>query len=45
VVVNANVAAQTLGFVWLGIGVAILIGLIATGRRPDLSVIDSAEQR
>jgi len=45
VVVNANVAAQTLGFVWLGIGVAILIGLIATGRRPDPSVIDSAEQR
>jgi len=45
VVVNANVAAQTLGFVWLGIGVAILIGLIAAGRRPDLSVIDSAEQR
>lgn len=45
VVVNANVAAQTLGFVWLGIGVAILIGLIATGRRPNLSVIDSAEQR
>jgi len=45
VVVNANVAAQTLGFVWLGIGVAILIGLMATGRRPNLSVIDSAEQR
>ena len=44
VVVNAQVAAQTLGFVWLGIGVVILIGLIATGRRPQLSVIDHAEK-
>ena len=31
------VAAQTLGFIWLGIGVAILIVLYATGRRPHLA--------
>jgi amino acid transporter len=37
VVINANVAAQRLGFVWLGIGVLILIVLYATGRRPNLS--------
>jgi amino acid transporter len=37
VVINADVAAQMLGFTWLGIGVVILIGLYATGRRPRLS--------
>jgi amino acid transporter len=36
VVVNAQVAAQTLGFVWLGIGVVLLVFLLATGRRPEL---------
>ncbi len=44
VVINAQVAAQTLGFVWLAIGVVLLVVLIATGRRPDLSVIEHAEQ-
>jgi hypothetical protein len=37
VVVNANVAAQRLGFVWIGIGVVVLLGLYVTGRRPVLS--------
>ena len=37
VAVNANVAAQRLAFVWLGIGVVILVGLYAAGRRPVLS--------
>ncbi len=37
VVVNAKVAAQTLGFVWLAIGVVILIGLLLTGRKPKLA--------
>jgi amino acid transporter len=37
VVVNAKVAAQTLGFVWLAIGVVILLGLMLTGRRPVLA--------
>lgn len=44
VVINAQVAAQTLGFVWLAIGAVLLVVLIATGRRPDLSVIEHAEQ-
>jgi amino acid transporter len=37
VVINAKVAAQMLGFTWLGIGVLILIGLYVSGRRPRLS--------
>ncbi|MEV4708337.1 APC family permease [Actinoplanes sp. NPDC049316] len=37
VVWNANVAAQRLGFVWIGLGVLVLIGLYLTGRRPELS--------
>ncbi len=37
VVVNANVAAQRLGFVWIGLGVLVLLGLYVTGRRPVLS--------
>jgi amino acid transporter len=40
VVVNADVAAQELGFVWLAIGVALLVLLLATGRRPDLALHD-----
>ena len=42
VVINAKVAAQELGFVWLGIGVVILVFLLATGRRPSLTMVDSA---
>src|SRR3954454_18899056 len=37
VVINANIAAQVLGFVWLGIGAIILIVFYATGRRPELA--------
>ncbi|WP_327009675.1 APC family permease [Dactylosporangium sp. NBC_01737] len=37
VVINANVAAQRLALIWLGIGVVVLIGLYAAGRRPTLS--------
>jgi amino acid transporter len=37
VVVNAQVAAQTLGFVWLGIGAVVLVFLLATGRKPELA--------
>jgi amino acid transporter len=36
VVVNANVAAQRLGFVWIGLGLLVLIVLYATGRKPTL---------
>jgi amino acid transporter len=41
VVVNADVAAQELGFVWLGIGVLLLLGLVVSGRRPSLTLDDS----
>jgi amino acid transporter len=34
VVVNAQVAAQTLGFAWLVVGLVVLGILLATGRRP-----------
>ena len=43
VVINAKVAAQTLGFVWLAIGVVLLAILLATGRKPDLSAVDHPE--
>jgi amino acid transporter len=36
VVVNAQVAAQTLGFIWLAVGVVLLVVLLATGRKPEL---------
>ncbi len=44
VVINANVAAQRLGFVWLGIGVVILIVLYASGRRPKLAGQSTLEE-
>jgi hypothetical protein len=37
VVINAKVAAQVLGFVWLGIGLIVLAVFYATGRRPELA--------
>jgi amino acid transporter len=36
VVINAQVAAQTLGFIWLGIGIVLTVVLVAMGRRPEL---------
>ncbi|MDQ1663359.1 MAG: hypothetical protein QOJ68_3339 [Blastococcus sp.] len=36
VIINAQVAAQRLGFVWLAVGAAILIFLLVTGRKPEL---------
>jgi amino acid transporter len=41
VVINAKVAAQILGFVWLGVGAIILIVFYATGRRPALAGLDA----
>ncbi|MFI5530220.1 APC family permease [Kitasatospora sp. NPDC051853] len=43
VIVNADIVAQRLGFVWLLIGAIVLVGLMATGRRPRLSVAESTE--
>jgi amino acid transporter len=37
VVINAQVAAQTLGFIWLAIGIVLLVVLKATGREAELS--------
>jgi amino acid transporter len=45
VVVNANVAAQKLGFVWLAVGVAVLLFLLATGRRPDLNLDETTTRQ
>ncbi|MEU5994813.1 APC family permease [Spirillospora sp. NPDC047418] len=42
VVINAKVAAQKLAFVWLAIGVAVLIALLAMHRRPALAGIEEA---
>ncbi|TQS25047.1 APC family permease [Microbispora sp. KK1-11] len=39
VVINASIAAQVLGFVWLAIGVVILVGSYLMGRRPTLSAV------
>ena len=44
VVVNANVAAQRLGFVWLTLGLLALAGLYAAGRRPELSGLASGRE-
>jgi amino acid transporter len=43
VVVNANVAAQRVGFIWLGLGVLVLLGLYVTGRKPVLSGLETVE--
>jgi amino acid transporter len=37
VIVNARLAAQTLGLIWLGVGVVALLVLLALGRRPELA--------
>jgi len=37
VVINAQVAAQTLGFVWLVLGIVVLVVLLVTGRRPEMA--------
>jgi len=37
VLIKANILAQRIGLIWLGIGVIVLIGLYVAGRRPRLS--------
>ena len=45
VVINANILAQRLGLVWLGLGVLVLGGLYAAGRRPSLNgMVITAEE-
>jgi len=43
VVWNANVAAQRLGFVWIGLGVVVLLCLYLAGRRPVLSGLEPVQ--
>ncbi|MCO8275101.1 hypothetical protein M1L60_31430 [Actinoplanes sp. TRM 88003] len=43
VVINADIAAQTLGFAWLGVGVIVLIVFSVTGRRPALAGLSDQE--
>ena len=43
VVINANIAAQVLGFAWLGVGVIVLIVFYVTGRRPSLAGLSPEE--
>jgi amino acid transporter len=44
VVVKANVAAQRLGLIWLGVGICVALALWATGRRPQLAGLDAREE-
>ena len=43
VVINADIAAQVLGFAWLGIGVIVLITFYVTGRKPELAGLSETE--
>jgi amino acid transporter len=42
VMIKANVAAKTVGLIWLGVGLAVLVVFYATGRRPALGGLDDA---
>jgi hypothetical protein len=37
VIIKANVAAQTVGLIWLGVGIVVLAWFHLTGRRPELA--------
>ncbi len=41
VMIKANVAAKTVGLIWLGVGLVVVAGLYASGRRPSLSLEES----
>ncbi len=41
VIINAQVAAQRLGFIWLAIGLVLMGVLLATGRKPELKAEES----
>jgi hypothetical protein len=40
--VKADVAAKTVGLVWLGVGIVALIGLQIAGRRPSVAALEDA---
>jgi Na+/proline symporter len=37
VLINAQLAAQTVGLIWLGVGIVLLVVLLSTGREAELS--------
>ncbi|MEW9548171.1 APC family permease [Nonomuraea sp. NPDC050783] len=45
VVINANVMAQVVGLVWLGVGALVLLALYALGRRPTLGGVRAGADR
>jgi hypothetical protein len=42
VMYKADVAAKTVGLIWLGVGIAVLVGFYVTGRPPALGGLDDA---
>jgi amino acid transporter len=36
VLINAKLAAQAVGLIWLGVGIVLVVFLLATGREPEL---------
>jgi amino acid transporter len=40
VIVNAKLAAQTVGLIWAGVGIVLVVVLVAMGRRPELRAED-----
>src|SRR3954465_10701393 len=45
VLINAQLQAKWLGLVWFAVGAAILAFLMATGRRPELAMVEAEEAR
>jgi amino acid transporter len=43
VIWNANILAQRVGLVWLGLGVVVLLVMTAAGRRPQLAGIEAPD--
>jgi amino acid transporter len=41
VVINAQLAAQRVGLIWLGAGIVLVLVLLATGREPELKAEES----
>ena len=41
VIIQANVAAQRIGLLWLALGVGVLVAFYATGRAPRLGALDA----
>ncbi len=41
VLIKANIVAQTVGLIWLAIGIVVLVFFYASGRRPELAVLST----